>query len=55
MPAEFREHAQIQSISKGLASIKEIMDKSAEGFTKESVDVIDKTCGSLLGGIQSAS
>jgi hypothetical protein len=55
MPASFADHAQIQAICKGLASIKEVMDRSADGFNQEAVTSIDKTCAELLAAIYSAS
>jgi hypothetical protein len=54
MPADFANHAQVQAIYKGLALIKEVMDKSSDGFSQESVTAIDKTCSELLSAIHAA-
>jgi hypothetical protein len=55
MPAEFHEHAKIKAVTAGLTDIKAAMDKSADGFSKESVEDIDKISSELLGSLSSGS
>jgi hypothetical protein len=55
MPEDFQKHAQVKAVTSGLGTIKGVMDKSAEGFTKESVTTVDQTCQELLSGIHSGS
>ena len=51
MPPSARKHPMVQSISKGLGDVKQVMDGSAKGFSKDSVTEIGKTCNDLLGTI----
>lgn len=48
MSGNIKNHATIQAIEKGLLNIKGVMEKSADGFSPESVSSISKTCGQLL-------
>ncbi len=53
MPAETRKHPTIKAISAGLKEIRQIMEKSADGFKVESVSRIGVICNELLGKINS--
>ncbi|MBN8419730.1 MAG: hypothetical protein J0L73_12495 [Verrucomicrobia bacterium] len=48
MPGSTREHDVVKSIQKGLASVLEQMEGAVDGFTKDAVSDIGKTCDSLL-------
>lgn len=48
MTSSIKDHATLKAIHEGLTSIKAIMEKSADGFSPESVSSISKTCASLL-------
>jgi hypothetical protein len=54
MPADFRDHTQVQAVTLGLRGIKALMDKSEDGFSQESVKAIDETCNELLKAISSS-
>jgi len=52
MPKDKKEHPAVSDISKGLKSILEKMESAVDGFTKDAVREIGKTCDSLLTDIQ---
>ena len=54
MSGSVREHGNVSDIAKGLKSILEKMEGAVDGFTKDSVRDIGKTCDSLLDGIKAA-
>jgi len=51
MPGSTRDHDVVKSIQKGLASVLEQMDGAVDGFTKDAVTSIGKTCDGLLSEI----
>jgi hypothetical protein len=54
MGSNMKGHAIIADISKGLTGILAKMEGAVDGFTKESVSDIGKTCDDLLSKIQAA-
>jgi hypothetical protein len=48
MSAAVKDHATMKAITTGLQSIKTVMEKSANGFTADSVAAIDKTAHQLI-------
>lgn len=54
MPKDKREHPSVSDISKGLKSILAKMEGAVDGFTKDAVRDIGKTCDGLLADIQAA-
>ena len=53
MPAGSRDHDLLKSIRKGLGSVLEKMEGAVDGFSKDAVGDISKTCETLLSGILS--
>ncbi|WP_395748328.1 hypothetical protein [Prosthecobacter sp.] len=51
MPASTREHDLVRSVQKGLASVLQNMEGAVDGFTKDAVSDIGKTCDGLLSEI----
>ena len=54
MPASTKEHDLIRSIGKGLTSVLERMESAVDGFSKDAVSEIGKTCENLLSEITAA-
>ena len=54
MGPSMKGHAIVSDISKGLTSILAKMEGAVDGFTKEAVSDIGKTCDDLLGAIKAA-
>lgn len=54
MPATTKEHDLIRSIGKGLTSVLERMEGAVDGFSKDAVSEIGKTCETLLSEITAA-
>lgn len=54
MPASTKEHDLIRSIGKGLTSVLERMESAVDGFSKDAVSEIGKTCENLLTEITAA-
>lgn len=54
MSGSVKEHGNVSDIAKGLKNILEKMEGAVDGFTKDSVRDIGKTCDSLLNGIKAA-
>jgi hypothetical protein len=54
MSGSVKEHGSVSDIAKGLKNILEKMEGAVDGFTKDSVRDIGKTCDSLLDGIKAA-
>ncbi len=52
MAADKKDHPTVSDIAKGLKGILEKMEGAVDGFTKDAVREIGKTCDSLLSGIQ---
>ncbi len=48
MPGSTREHDVVKSIQKGLAVVQDQMEGAVDGFTKDAVNQIGKTCDGLL-------
>ena len=48
MPGSTRDHDVVKAIQKGLASVLQQMEGAVDGFTKDAVSEIGKTCDSLL-------
>lgn len=48
MPASTREHDVVRSIRKGLASVLQQMEGAVDGFSKDAVNEIGRTCDGLL-------
>ena len=48
MPASTREHDVVKSIGKGLGSVLQQMEGAVDGFSKDAVSDIGKTCDGLL-------
>lgn len=48
MPASTRDHDVVKSIQKGLASVLREMEGAVDGFSKDAVSSIGKTCDNLL-------
>ena len=48
MPVSTRDHDVVRSIQKGLSSVLKQMEGAVDGFTKDAVSDIGKTCDSLL-------
>jgi len=51
MPGSTRDHDVVKSIQKGLASVLQQMEGAVDGFTKDAVSDIGKTCDGLLAEI----
>ena len=54
MGSSMKEHVVVSDITKGLATILSRMEGAVDGFSKDSVRDIGKTCDSLLNGIKAA-
>ena len=48
MPGSTRDHDVVKAIQKGLASVLDEMEGAVDGFSKDAVNSIGKTCDSLL-------
>jgi hypothetical protein len=53
MPKSAQEHDLLKSIRKGLGSVLEKMEGAVDGFSKDAISDISKTCEALLSGILS--
>jgi hypothetical protein len=51
MPGSTRDHDVVKAIQKGLASVLDEMEGAVDGFSKDAVNSIGKTCDSLLSEI----
>ena len=54
MSGSVKEHGNVSDIARGLKDILAKMEGAVDGFTKDSVRDIGKTCDSLLDGIKAA-
>jgi hypothetical protein len=48
MPVSTRDHDVVKSIRKGLAVVLQQMEGAVDGFSKDAVQEISKTCDGLL-------
>ena len=51
LPGSTRDHDVVKSIQKGLASVLDEMEGAVDGFSKDAVSSIGKTCDGLLAEI----